>query len=169
MENITIIEPRTISTSITMVSEPQAVQTIPDEPPQPDKSFTPQPQSSYTCSFCNAKQNSQSNLIRHLNQHVNFNGSRANSIDLEKGFMSLKVPHSVQPDVMKTKFMCLSCGKMFVKEQQVKIHLNVHYGDNIYNCRFCEKVFANYATFEVRNVLQENYFRSVVKGCVMHA
>ena len=45
--------------------------------------------------------------------------------------------------------MCLSCGKTFNKEPQVKIHLNVHNGDNIYNCRFCEKVFANYSAFEV--------------------
>ena len=49
---------------------------------------------------------------------------------------------------MKTKHMCLSCGKLFGKEPQVKIHLNVHYGDNIYNCRFCEKVFASYNAFE---------------------
>ena len=63
--------------------------------------------------------------------------------------MSFKTPSVVQNGLWKTKFMCLSCGKMFGKEQQVKIHLNVHYGDNIYNCRFCEKIFANYATFEV--------------------
>ena len=64
--------------------------------------------------------------------------------------MSFKTPSVVQTGMWKTKFTCLSCGKMFGKEGQVKIHLNVHYGDNIYNCRFCEKVFANYMTFEVR-------------------
>ena len=68
---------------------------------------------------------------------------------IEKGYMSFKTPSVVQTGMWKTKFTCLSCGKMFGKEGQVKIHLNVHYGDNIYNCRFCEKVFANYMTFEV--------------------
>ena len=115
------------------------------QPPSP----IAQPQVSYTCSFCNTKQTSQEVLIKHLSQHVNFGGTVPNSGDIEKGYMSFKTPSVVQTGMWKTKFMCLSCGKMFGKEGQVKIHLNVHYGDNIYNCRFCEKVFANYMTFEV--------------------
>ena len=103
----------------------------------------------YTCSFCNGKKTSQEDLIKHLSQHVNFGGTKPNSNDMEKGYMSFKTPSVIQSGAWKTKFMCMSCGKMFGKEQQVKIHLNVHYGDNIYNCRFCEKVFANYNTFEV--------------------
>ena len=107
------------------------------------------PQITYACSFCNEKQSSQVSLIKHLGQHVNFGGSNPSDIDIKRGYTSLKIQSQVQAGMWKTKFMCLSCGKMFAKDQQVKIHLNVHYGDNIYNCRFCEKVFANYATFEV--------------------
>ncbi len=111
----------------------------------------------FTCSFCNTKLQGQSNLIGHLGQHVNFgaNGSPKPE-DVEKGYMSIQVNvtnPSTNQQVAKTKFMCLSCGKMFGKEPQVKIHLNVHYGDNIYNCRFCEKVFANYSAFEVINLI----------------
>lgn len=108
------------------------------------------PSVTYTCSFCNTKQSSQEQLIKHLNQHVNFGGNKPTPNDMETGYMSLKVQSPVQAGLWKTKYMCLSCGKMFGKDQQVKIHLNVHYGDNIYNCRFCEKVFANYSNFEVR-------------------
>lgn len=86
-------------------------------------------------------------MIFSTGQHVSF-GSPS-SKDIEEGFMSLKAPSTVNPGAFRIKFMCLSCGKSFTKEPQVKIHLNVHYGDNIYNCRFCEKVFANYQAFEV--------------------
>ena len=72
--------------------------------------------------------------------------------------MSFKVASQVHPGQMRLKYMCLSCGKMFGKEQPVKIHLNVHYGDNIYNCRFCEKVFANYSAFEVNIYILKLYF-----------
>lgn len=114
---------------------------------QSESPILKKPQVSYTCSFCNAKQSTQPELIKHLNQHVNFSGSSPNPADLEKGYWNFKIQNS-QSGLWKTKFMCLSCGKMFAKDGQVKIHLNVHYGDNIYNCRFCEKVFANYNTFE---------------------
>lgn len=107
------------------------------------------PSVTFHCSFCNTKHESQEVLLKHLSQHVNFHGSVPSSNDLQKGFMSFNVPSQVQKGVLKTKFMCLSCGKLFGKEPQVKIHMNVHYGDNIYNCRFCEKVFANYSAFEV--------------------
>merc|ERR1712223_1756838 len=128
---------------------PNAPLPVQSQPPLPVPVPPPiRTQLSYTCSFCNTKQTSQENLIKHLSQHVNFGGSNPNSSDMEKGYMSFKTPSVVQNGLWKTKFMCLSCGKMFGKEQQVKIHLNVHYGDNIYNCRFCEKVFANYNTFE---------------------
>lgn len=48
--------------------------------------------------------------------------------------------------------MCLFCGKTFNKMQQVKIHMNVHNGDNIYNCRFCDRVFANLNAFSVGGI-----------------
>ena len=78
--------------------------------------------------------------------------------DYQNGYMSFKVPSQIHAGQMRLKYMCLSCGKMFGKEQPVKIHLNVHYGDNIYNCRFCEKVFANYSAFEVSNEIQFRFF-----------
>ena len=109
----------------------------------------PAPTQTYTCSFCNGKQSSQDNLFQHLSQHVNFGGVTPSKSDLTNGYMSFKVPSPINPGQMRLKYMCMSCGKMFGKEQPVKIHLNVHYGDNIYNCRFCEKVFANYSAFEV--------------------
>ena len=102
----------------------------------------------HNCSFCNSKLGSQDLLLQHLSQHLNFHGAKPKADDLEKGFMSFNVPSQIQKGAMKIKYMCLSCGKLFGKEPQVKIHLNVHYGDNIYNCRFCEKVFASYNAFE---------------------
>ena len=106
------------------------------------------PPVSYNCSFCNTKHGSQDLLLKHLSQHLNFHGAKPSNNDLEKGYMNFNVPSQIQKGAMKTKHMCLSCGKLFGKEPQVKIHLNVHYGDNIYNCRFCEKVFASYNAFE---------------------
>ena len=82
-------------------------------------------------------------MIGHLSSHVTIPSPPSNS-DMVKGYYTFTILGG-----QKTKSMCLSCGKTFNKEPQVKIHLNVHNGDNIYNCRFCEKVFANYSAFEV--------------------
>ena len=124
---------------------------LPDLPVQPQSLVVgpvppmPPPSSTFTCSFCNVRFNEQSALIGHLASHVAFS-TQPTSDDLAKGYFTFAVAAA---GVQKTKSMCLSCGKSFNKEPQVKIHLNVHNGDNIYNCRFCEKVFANYSAFEV--------------------
>ena len=110
---------------------------------QPQHQIPPPPSSVYTCSFCNVRFSEQSVLISHLSDHVQI-PSQPTSQDLDRGYMTFSAVGG-----QRTKSMCLSCGKTFNKEPQVKIHLNVHNGDNIYNCRFCEKIFANYSGFEV--------------------
>jgi hypothetical protein len=119
---------------------------LPDQPVPPQPSSVPRPPpmtSTFTCSFCNVRFNEQSVLIAHLSSHVTFTTPPSDE-DIDKGYFTFSVMGG-----QRTKSMCLFCGKTFNKEPQVKIHLNVHNGDNIYNCRFCEKVFANYSTFEV--------------------
>ena len=97
-----------------------------------------------TFSFCNGKFDNQTDLLAHLTaNHVPASVTPSAS-DLDAGHVSFTAPTSG-----KSKFMCLSCGKCFGKEAQVKIHLNVHFGDNIYTCRFCEKVFTNFTLFDV--------------------
>lgn len=136
-------------------------QLLQKEPPQQTQAVI------YTCSFCNVRFSQQILLVTHLNQHVNFAGSQPTPEDLHKGFMTVNVPvNSGQgPCGNRVKFMCLSCGKMFGREQQVKIHLNVHYGDNIYNCRFCEKVFANFNAFEEHVKTHSEEYRFNCKSC----
>ena len=130
-----------------IISSPMTVQQPPNSQPSP-----PPPSTELTCSFCNKKFSKQSNLICHLTSsgHINvpINPSPENISD---GYLTYTTASSQinSQGQKRTRAMCLSCGKTFAKVEQVKIHLNVHYGDNIYTCRFCEKVFTNFTVFDV--------------------
>ena len=126
-------------------SSQMTVQQPPTSQPSP-----PPPSTELTCSFCNKKFNLQANLISHLTTsgHINapINPTAENITD---GYLTYTITSNSQLKPSRTRAMCLSCGKTFAKVEQVKIHLNVHYGDNIYTCRFCEKVFTNFTVFDV--------------------
>ena len=110
---------------------------------KPDFSLLP---TKLTCSFCNSKFDTQTELISHLTSNHVPGTVQPSQEDLDNG-------HVTFVTAGKSKSMCLSCGKCFGKEAQVKIHLNVHFGDNIYTCRFCEKVFTNFPVFDVSSQL----------------
>ena len=124
----------------------------------------PAPSTELTCSFCNQKFSQQSALISHLTSsgHVNvpINPTSENITD---GYLTYLLNTQGNPAVKRTRSMCLSCGKTFGKVEQVKIHLNVHYGDNIYTCRFCEKVFTNFSVFDVSSILTHRIIKSNVE------
>lgn len=94
---------------------------------------------SFSCSFCHEKFKEQSVLLKHLKTHLKFSRIPSQT-DLNIGYTKQGIP--------KGQFMCLFCGKLFVKEEQVKIHKNVHLDENSYNCRFCNQMFSNFKVFE---------------------
>ena len=153
-----LVEPKTIETvpkshQSQVMSSPMTVQ----QPPVSSQPSPPPPSTELTCSFCNKKFSSQSSLISHLTSsgHINvpINPTTENIADGYLTYTTASSQNNPQAP-RKTRSMCLSCGKTFGKVEQVKIHLNVHYGDNIYTCRFCEKVFTNFTVFDVsKNML----------------
>ena len=156
-----LVEPKSVETvpkshQNLVISSPMTVQ----QPPISSQPSPPPPSTELTCSFCNKKFSSQSSLISHLTTsgHINvpINPTTENVADGYLTYTTASSQNNPQGP-RKTRSMCLSCGKTFGKVEQVKIHLNVHYGDNIYTCRFCEKVFTNFTVFDV-SIKNENLF-----------
>ena len=106
---------------------------------RPDPSLIP---TQLTCSFCNGKYDNQQELLAHLQGNHVPKTVNPTKEDFDNGYVQFV-------NNKKSRNMCLTCGKTFAKQEQVKIHLNVHFGDNIYTCRFCEKVFTNFPVFNV--------------------
>ena len=111
----------------------------------------PPPSTELTCSFCNCKFTGQTALMIHLTSsgHINVPSLDPTPENIADGYLTYTTTSQGNPQLKRIRSMCLSCGKTFGKVEQVKIHLNVHYGDNIYTCRFCEKVFTNFTVFDV--------------------
>ena len=138
-----------------VISSPMTVQQPPISQPEP-----PPPSTELTCSFCNKKFSLQTDLISHLTSSGHINAKiDPTPENIADGYLSYTTTTTVNwnkdnPQITKKiRSMCLSCGKTFGKVEQVKIHLNVHYGDNIYTCRFCEKVFTNFTVFDVSKLV----------------
>ena len=112
----------------------------------------------FTCSHCYDKFGRQSAFLSHLvSAHLSsarFERSSSNGSgggnggsasfpqeDLERGYAVVRYASRV-------KFLCLSCGKQFVKEEHIGDHIKVHFQDGVYNCLHCDRVFSCYDVYE---------------------
>ena len=110
----------------------------------------------FTCSHCYDKFGRQSAFLSHLvSAHLSsarFERSSSSSgigggsasfpqEDLERGYAVVRYASRV-------KFLCLSCGKQFVKEEHIGDHIKVHFQDGVYNCLHCDRVFSSYDVYE---------------------
>ena len=105
----------------------------------------------FTCSHCYEKFGRQTVFLSHLvSAHLTsarFEGGFDRSKDsfpqddLERGY-------SVVRYASRVKYLCLSCGKQFVKEEHIGDHIKVHFQDGVYNCLHCDRVFTSYEVYE---------------------
>ena len=51
-------------------------------------------------------------------------------------------------DETTTKYICLVCDKMYTSRYNIRMHMNLHTGSNLYKCSFCEKTFGHKHVFE---------------------
>ena len=47
-----------------------------------------------------------------------------------------------------TKFICLVCDKMYTSRYNIRMHMNLHSGNNVHKCRFCNKTFGHKHVFD---------------------
>jgi hypothetical protein len=45
----------------------------------------------------------------------------------------------------------VDCGKHYTTSYNVRMHRNIHIGNNLYNCKFCNKEFSHKHVWEVRS------------------
>ena len=105
----------------------------------------------FTCSHCYEKFGRQAVFLSHLvSAHLSsarFEGSSHREApafpqeDLERGYALVRYASRV-------KYLCLSCGKQFVKEDHIGDHIKVHFQDGVYNCLHCDKVFSSYDVYD---------------------
>ena len=56
------------------------------------------------------------------------------------------VVHQVNESL--TKFICLVCDKMYTSRYNIRMHMNLHTGTNLYKCTFCTKTFGHKHVYE---------------------
>jgi DNA-directed RNA polymerase subunit RPC12/RpoP len=98
----------------------------------------------FTCSHCYDKFSKQSAFLAHLTSS-HMSGGRfehpTGQEDLERGYAIVRYASRV-------KYLCLSCGKQFIKEDHIRDHIKVHFQENAYNCLHCDKIFSSYDVYE---------------------
>ncbi|XP_031628848.1 zinc finger protein 555-like [Contarinia nasturtii] len=65
------------------------------------------------------------------------------------------------------KSLCTICGKSFLCDQALRIHMNKHTGETPYKCQLCEKAFSNPTVrdMHIRTHTEERNFKCPYEGC----
>ena len=104
----------------------------------------------FTCSHCYERFGRQTAFLSHL-VSAHLSSARFEGVDtgtetfpqedLERGYAVVRYASRV-------KYLCLSCGKQFIKEEHIGDHIKVHFQDGVYNCLHCDRVFSSYDVYE---------------------
>ena len=78
----------------------------------------------------------------------------------QQGLPALNLPRQPTANELKQKFMiyrlsdtssryiCLVCGKMYTSRYNIRMHMNLHSGNNVHKCAFCGRNFAHKHVYE---------------------
>merc|ERR1719410_2833969 len=78
----------------------------------------------------------------------------------QQGLPALNLPRQPTPNELKQKFMiyrlsdtscryiCLVCDKMYTSRYNIRMHMNLHSGNNVHKCAFCGRNFAHKHVYE---------------------
>ena len=110
----------------------------------------------FTCSHCYDKFGRQTAFLSHLvSAHLSSarfegfdRGSSSSSSETSFPQEDLERGYAVVRYASRVKYLCLSCGKQFVKEEHIGDHIKVHFQDGVYNCLHCDRVFSSYDVYE---------------------
>ncbi len=57
-------------------------------------------------------------------------------------FMAYRLPDGSQ------RYICLVCEKMYTSRYNIRMHMNLHTGNNVHTCRYCGRKFAHKHVYE---------------------